>query len=577
MCILGIHDGHNAAACLLEDGRIVAALQEERITRIKNHDTFPARAMQWALEFAGCTMDDVSAVAMNGHHMPVHRDRSALIEATRWGGSMRPSRAVRRWARRLPPVLNAWKRRRMQSRRAEAIAAGVPDSKLVFIDHHLCHALAARWGSPWRDRPVLVLTCDGAGDDLCATVSIAEPDGRMRRIAAVDESHSPAMVYLTVTTLLGMVPNEHEYKLMGMAPYAESDRAGEVAAIIGSMFEWPAPDVPAWRRRSGVPDTYYCYDWLRERLDLKRFDAICGGVQLAVERLLTEWVRRAVRQTGIAHVALGGGIFMNVKANQAIAALPEVEDLFIFPSCGDETNAMGAAFGAYNDRRAAADPPIEPLGPIYWGPEPAEAEIEAALRTYGDRFIATRPENLNAVAADHLARGEVVARFAGRAEFGARALGNRSILANPSHPGVVRQINDAIKCRDFWMPFACSMLARRAGDYIINPKGLAAPWMILTFDTTARSHEIEAGLHPHDRTCRPQIVTPEANPAYYDLIEVFEARTGIGALLNTSFNLHGYPIVNTPAEALDVMLRSGLRYLILGPWWVEKRPVSETG
>ena len=424
---------------------------------------------------------------------------------------------------------------------------------------------------PWRGERVLVLTCDGAGDDLCATVSVADEAGRLTRLAAVGELHSPAMIYLTVTTLLGMVPNEHEYKLMGMAPYAPTDRAEAACAVFDSMLQWEGPDALTWRRRPGVPGTYYCYEWLKRRLDLMRFDAICGGVQLAVERLLAEWVRRAVSKTGVRKVACSGGIFMNVKANQVIAELDEVEDLFIFPSCGDETNAIGAAYGVYEQMRGEGSAPIEEIGPIYWGGEAGEDEMREALEAKGDAFAWERPADIARHAARFLAKGEVVARFAGRAEFGARALGNRSILAHPGMAGVVKTINEMIKSRDFWMPFACSMLDRRAGDYVVNPKGLDAPYMILTFPTTDRVAEIEAGTHPQDRTCRPQVVKRDWNPDYHALLEAFEAETGVGALLNTSFNLHGYPIVNRPAEALDVMLKSGLQYLILGPYWVEKR------
>lgn len=570
MRIIGIHDGHNAAACLLEDGVITAAIQEERLTRIKNHDVFPARAVQWLLERAGCGWAGIDGVALNGHHMPVHRDRARLIRDTRLGGSLRPDRLIKRWAR-ATPILDLWKARRWRAREDEARAAGVDPARLTPVDHHRCHAAAAYWGGPFRGEPVLVLTADGAGDDLCATVSVARENGQLERLATISEHDSPALVYLTVTTLLGMVPNEHEYKLMGMAPYASPRGAEEVCAIFEQWLEWDPERPLAWRRRRGAPGAYHLYDYLKRRLDLKRFDIVCGGLQLWVERLLAEWVRRAVRATGVRKVALSGGIFMNVKANQAIAELPEVEDLFIFPSCGDETNAMGAAFALYHDLAQSDALPIQPLGPIYWGPEPGEDEIRRALEAAGGEFHWEKPADIAAHAAEFLARGEVVARMAGRAEFGARALGNRSILANPSKPGVVRVINEMIKSRDFWMPFACSMLAERAGDYIRNPKGLRAPYMILTFDTTERSEELAAGIHPYDRTVRPQLVEEAWNPAYHRLIRAFEARTGIGGVLNTSFNLHGDPIVNTPAEALDVMRRSGLRCLALGEYWVEKR------
>lgn len=570
MRIIGIHDGHNAAACMLEDGVITAALQEERLTRVKNHDIFPSRSIGWLLEQAGCTMDQVDAVAMNGHHLPVHRDRKSLIEATRYGGVMTPGRAIRRWARSTP-ALNLWKARRRRSREAEALAAGLDLSRLVYIDHHRCHAEAAYWGSHFRGEPVLVLTADGAGDDLCATISVADENGRLERLATIGESHSPALVYLVITTMLGMVPNEHEYKLMGMAPYAPEKNSEEVCAIFDRLFEWD-PDQPlAWRRRRGVPNTYYIYDYLKKRLDLQRFDSICGGMQLWVERLLAEWVRRAVEVTGIHKVALSGGIFMNVKANKVIAELPEVADLYIYPSCGDETNAMGAAYAVYQEIRGEASPPVQPLGPFYLGGEASADEILAALEANADAVAWKKPDDIAGHAADFLARGEVVARFDGRAEFGARALGNRSILGNPSMSGVIPVINDMIKSRDFWMPFACSLLAERSGDYIDNPKGIDAPYMILTFNTTGRKAEVAAGTHPHDGTIRPQMVRQDWNPGYHRLLKAFEARTGIGGLLNTSFNLHGFPIVNTPEEAIDVMRRSGLNYLILGNYWVAKK------
>ena len=571
MRIIGIHDGHNSAACLLEDGVIAAALQEERLTRIKNHDVFPARSIAWLLEQAGCGWDGIDAVAMNGYHLPVHRDRRRLIDATRYGGSLHPARAMRRWARAIPPVLNAWKGRRRRQREDEARQAGIDPQKIVYIEHHRCHAEGAYWGSPFRGEPVLVLTADGAGDDLCATVNIVDETGQIKRIAEVGETHSPAIVYLTVTTMMGMVPNEHEYKLMGMAPYAPHKGAEEVCAILERLLEWDPQQPLVWRRRPGVPNTYAIYYYLRRRLDLKRFDTICAGLQMWVERLLAEWVRRAIRVTGLHKVALSGGIFMNVKANKAIAELPEVEGLFIYPSCGDETNSMGAAYGLYHDLKSPDDPPIEPLGPIYWGGESDEAQMLAALESAGGAVAWERPDDIADHAAEFLERGEVVARFDGRAEFGARALGNRSILADPSNPAVIRTINDMIKSRDFWMPFACSILAEREADYVVNPKRIASPYMILTFETTDQADRVAAGTHPYDRTVRPQSVREDWNPGYHRLIRAFEQRTGIGGLLNTSFNLHGYPIVNTPAEAIDVMERSGLKYMILGPFWVSKK------
>jgi carbamoyltransferase len=263
---------------------------------------------------------------------------------------------------------------------------------------------------------------------------------------------------------------------------------------------------------------------------------------------------------------------MNVKANKLISELSELDDLFVFPSCGDETNAIGAAWWVEANEGTGGGH-IPPLGHVYWGPAYGDAAVDEALaRNPGrDRWVITREDDIDSRVADLLAAGEVVARCTGRAEFGARALGNRSILADPTQNEVVRQINDMIKSRDFWMPFAPALLAARADDYIVNPKGLQAPYMILAFDTTARVDELKAAIHPYDLTARPQVVYEDWNPGLHRILSEFERRTGRGAILNTSFNLHGSPIVNTPAEALEVFSESGLRHLALNDYLVSKR------
>ena len=275
-------------------------------------------------------------------------------------------------------------------------------------------------------------------------------------------------------------------------------------------------------------------------------------------------------------LALGGGVFMNVKANRLIGEEPGIEDLFVFPSCGDESNAVGAAYLAYLQecgRRGVAPAP-QPLGPVYLGPEAGDAEAEALIRerSLDARYKVAFHDRIEEKIAELLVSDGVVARCAGRMEFGARALGNRSILANPSDPRVVPLINRVIKNRDFWMPFAPTILKEREADYVVNPKGLASPYMMLAFRTQEkRQDELVAALHPQDATARPQILEESWNPEYHRIIREFERRTGIGAVLNTSFNLHGEPIVCTAADALDTFERSGLPHLALGHWLISKR------
>jgi carbamoyltransferase len=267
---------------------------------------------------------------------------------------------------------------------------------------------------------------------------------------------------------------------------------------------------------------------------------------------------------------------MNVKANKEILELPEIDELFIFPSCGDETNSIGAAYWLYAQERIKANHPvdIQPLGSIYWGQAFDDHEVEAALRGHQGKthLHYEHVEDIERRAAKTLARGEVVARAKGRMEFGARALGNRSILARADDMNAVRIINDMIKCRDFWMPFAPAVLAERADEYYVKPKPMPAPYMIMAFDSRpeARS-KYPAGQHPYDHSVRPQEVSQSSNPDFYRLIKYYEEITGEGIILNTSFNLHGHPIVYSPTEAIDVLDRSGLKFLALGNWWVEKR------
>jgi len=572
MIVLGIHDGHNAAACLLMDGKVMGAVQEERFSRIKNHDGFPFKSVEFLLRGQGIDPKDVDCVSLNGRHMPFPRTRADLLEQFKKSGTT--VSGLKRVLRHTPVNL-LFRKVRKNTRLQRLREAGFGEGQAVFIEHHTAHAAAAFWGSPWRSGRVLVLTCDAAGDDLCGSASVWE-EGRMGRIVAIPESHSLGMVYAMVTFLMGMVPNEHEYKLMGLAPYCRREDAERVASRLRRLLCFPQNGTLGWVRGRGVPDLFLSFGFLRELLELERMDAVAGGLQKWTEEILTGWVARCVQRTGISRVALSGGVFMNVKSNQAIAFLPEVRELFVFPSCGDESNSFGAAFAAYADRKRADEPPIQPLGNLYLGPESTESEIEKVLLETGECYDVRRPPDITEQIADLLASGEIVARFHGRTEFGARALGNRSILADPQRMETVRRINEMIKSRDFWMPFAVSINREYESKYIHNPKQIPAPYMMITFPTTSLADEIRAGIHAYDETVRPQLLERSWNPEYHRIIEAFCARTGRGAVLNTSFNLHGSPIVNSPQDAMDVFARSGLQHVAIGSYLVSKaEPASD--
>ena len=566
--VLGVHDGHNASAAVLCDGRLQLALQEERFTRVKNQGDAPGGAVRAALALAAAASQASPVVALNGHYMNYGQWQRETILRDYARCSSLGSRLKQPF--KATAVDRAYQRRRAAERAGHLDAIGLRSGQLAPVEHHQAHAAAAYYTSPWgkTGEKVLVFTCDGSGDRLSATVSLGE-NGKLARLAQISEHDSIGRVYGLITRWLGMCPMEHEYKVMGLAPYGANSRgAADVASALEALFEFTA-DGLEWRRRKGVPSLYAAGEFLRRLLEGRRFDWVAAGAQRFIETMLTRWIASAVRETGINRIACSGGVFMNVKANLAILELPEVESMFVFPSCGDESNSIGAACFAAAERGES----IEPLGAIYYGEPITDLEAQEALTDSGRRgrvrfqWIA----DIERRVARELAQGRIVARAKGAAEFGARALGNRSILARADSPSAVRTINQAIKNRDFWMPFAPAVLAERAPRYYDKPKPVDSPYMMLAFRTRPESRAALAGAqHPYDFTTRPQEVCAGHNPAFHRLIEEYESLTGEAAILNTSFNLHGEPIVYRASDAVDVFLRSGLEYMALANWWVEK-------
>lgn len=566
--VIGIHDGHNASVAVLAGGKIEFAVQEERLTRVKNQGDAPREAMMAARRSFGAIRSDGHApeirAALNGRYMNYGQWRTETILRDYDRSSTLASRAKQ-------PLKNTFFDRLYQRHKAgerlERLSELGIGASFTAVDHHTAHSAAAYYTAPWTGSRTLVLTCDGSGDRLSATVSVGER-AHLTRIAEVSENDSIGRLYALVTRHLGMAPLEHEYKVMGLAAYANASREIEkTAGVFESLFEFTA-DGLEWKRRKGVPAMYAARNLVTRLLEGIRFDTAAAGVQRFLETWLVRWVKHAIAETGIRRIACSGGVFMNVKANLALLELPEVEEMYVFPSCGDESNSIGAACWL----AARAGETVKPLGAIYYGDpirdEKAGHALETAAR--GGRLRYRLVRDIESQTAEALAQGLIVARAKGAAEFGARALGNRSILARADAPAVVHALNRMVKSRDFWMPFAPSVLAERAEDYYFK-KAASSPYMMLAFRSRPeRRSAFSAALHPDDFTTRPHEVFAKHNPDYHRLLEEYQARTGEGIVLNTSFNLHGEPIVYSEEDAVDVFLRSGLEYMALGNYWVEK-------
>jgi carbamoyltransferase len=584
MYVLGIHDGHNASVILLKDGRIMAGVQEERPRGVKNALGMPYAAIQDVLSQFSLKPADIDWVALSGLHNGEYLDISQ---------SVKPSEIILKWhqaayeqnsinlkaiAQRFVPkfIYEYLKGDKVRQRRLDILTSlGFACERVQMVEHHTAHAAAAYYGWGKLDEPILILTNDGMGDEICATISIGQ-GGHFERLYSTPYEDSVAELYALTTFLMGMVPLEHEYKLMGMAPYAPSSRAEQIYTKLADLIEFDDNGGLTWHRKKGVPAFSSAYRYLEKVYSRQRFDCICRGLQKFVEEFLTQWLRNAIAYTGIHKIALSGGIFMNVKANKLIMEMDEVEDMFVFPSCGDETNAAGAAYWVYaaERRKSGQAIDIEPISTLYWGKDFSSDQIDRVI----SKFVFTNsvhvvtPQDIERRVAELIANGQVVARFSGRMEFGARALGNRSILANPADPRIIKTINEMIKKRDFWMPFAPSVNVERVNDYMIKPMDVSAPYMILSFDSVLEKIPVfAAAVHPYDSTARPQEVMKSHNLSYHRLIQYYGEITGEEIILNTSFNLHGFPIVYTPQQALTTFDNSGLQHLAIGPFLVSKR------
>src|SRR5690606_12890188 len=466
--ILSIHAGHNASALIGNKNGILYAVQEERLTGEKNYWGFPENSVKACLSRAGIGPDGIERIVFGTNQFVTrYHSREDILNSYARQDSL--TGKVRQRVL-MPFVLKVHKRFGQKEVLQRLERLGLDATKTTFYDHHASHAAAAYFGL--RKSPgdtYLVVACDGYGDDLSATVRVMGP-GTDEVLAKSSWEDSLGALYSWTTFRMGFVPLEHEYKLMGMAPYTGRKFAEEVKGIYYKFLDLDKGGLRFKRRtRKRINDV--SRDLFR-KLDGKRFDAICGGLQLFTEELLTRWVSNAVERSGVSKVLASGGVFMNVKANKLISEIPAVTNFEAFPSCGDETLIFGAFYRYVSE--TYGNESVSRLGHFYTGDEIDEQDVVDTLKR--SSYKSKRLENSAREVAEILAQGHPMARCVGAMEFGARALGNRSILADPGNQDVVRIINQMVKKRDFWMPFAPMIKKDASEKYIVNDKGLDSPY-----------------------------------------------------------------------------------------------------
>lgn len=588
--VLGIYNAHNATAALLKNGEIIACVSEERFNGKKNYVGFPKQSIKWCLDFAGITAQDLSLITLSfafssPEFMPgeirTGVASSMLLAIYRfvnvirigWGRAVYFYPSIRPLGTFLHNITEKIVGKSVMKKEKKFVASylNIPEAKIVNFDHHLSHAATAYYSSPYNQEKALGFSLDAEGDGKSATVNIFNKD-KISKIAITSRENSFGWMYVYVTRFLGMKGGEDEFKVMGLAPYAKQTAVLELYEKIKDIIILDPNNPLKFKSKFNTQDTMF---YLRREMMGNRFDNLAGAFQKLTEDRMSEWVKAAIKKTNIATIVGAGGVFMNIKANKKISELPEVKQCFFMPSSGDESIPIGGCYLGYikilNELKLRYD--VKPIQNLYLGPQVSVKELQKFLsKKKYQKYRIEKSSNIEKKIATLLAKGEVVARMSGRMEWGARALGNRSILANPSNRETVMEINEKMKNRDFWMPFAPSMLNERKADYCINKKNFDSPFMNLSFDgTELAKKELKAAIHQYDFTLRPQFVTKERNTKYYELIKEFERLTGIGAVLNTSFNLHRYPIVLGYEEAMQAFENSGLRYLAIEEYLISKK------
>ena len=556
-----------SSAALLEDGVIVAGAAEERFNRQKGSRKFPYGAIKHCLKVGKCTFEDVDYVAVGwnpGIHLRSYNYR--FSDASRWR------------AEYLSSVPNHLLQLRADKRVDHVEQQFVhPDgkTKVIYVTHHLAHAANAFYLSPYKE--AAILTVDGRGEDETAFFGVGK-DNKITQLDTLVFPHSLGLVYSAITEFLGFAPHVDEWKVMALASYGARNNAvyHKLKSLLTlhpngffefdlSYFDYHLYDKqtlygPKLREILGMP---------RKTDDslLQEHYEIAAALQQITEEVLVHMLTWLAKNTNQTNLVVSGGVFMNSVFNGKIRDLTPFKNIFI-SSCPDDSGiSIGAA--AYVHHDILGLPRMQPQEENYWGPEFSDADIKEALEKY--KLTAQHVPNIEAHTAKLLADGNIVAWFQGKMEFGQRALGNRSILADPRRAEMTDLVNRVIKYRESFRPFAPSVLEERVSEYFECGPEDRVPFMERVYLIRPDKHSVIPAVTHVDGTGRLQTVSKKFSPRYHKLISEFEALTKVPVVLNTSFNLKGEPVVCTPTDAIRTFMSSGLDVLVLGTYVLTKQ------
>jgi carbamoyltransferase len=591
MRILGISCFyHDAAAALLVDGQLIAAAEEERFSRKKHDSDFPRLAIEFCLRQAGIESKDLDYVVF--YEKPFVKFERILMTALQ---------AVPKTWKVFGDAMSTWLLDKLWVKNLIRQELGVPADRILFSEHHLSHAASTFFCSPFEE--AAILTVDGVGEWATATMGVGRGN-EIRLLREIHFPHSVGLLYSAFTAFLGFEVNEGEYKVMGMAPYGEPKYVDKVYKLIRvdpdggfwldmSYFSFHhsstqtfnqkfvdlfgEPRDPSWHfftERSGYPSYFEPKPANFEEMARRNqyYADVAASIQQVTEEIVLTMVRELHRLTGLDRLCLAGGVALNSVANGRIIRETPIREVFVQPAAGDGGGALGAALWAQH--MVLGQPRSFVMRHAYWGEEFDEASIQRFVRECGMPFRTYDDEDrlLDAVV-EELVAGHVVGWFQGRFEWGPRALGARSILADPRRADMKEIVNVKIKFREPFRPFAPSVLAEAAERYFDlpeAPKHYPARFMLYVVPVKDGQGDVVPAITHVDSSARLQAVHRSESPLYYRLIDRFGQATGVPVVMNTSFNLKGEPIVTTPANAFSTFSRSGMDALVLGHTIVKK-------